>query len=168
MYTEFKDMATLLDFVRNDKQADGINSSTLRRYPIRFVLFDNFVDSYRFTKSMVQENGVKVKYIQDWFDPDYPDVIIRHQELAQKMEMFINSLNGKDMIITPFSELARFYDNNSHKEFDTFINTLKTIETTDVGWEKQQRIYLPIVGLDGKMSAFYNDCQIIIWYMPSN
>ena len=50
MYTEFKDMATLLDFVRNDKQADGINSSTLRRYPIRFVLFDNFVDSYRFTK----------------------------------------------------------------------------------------------------------------------
>ena len=31
-------MATLLDFVRNDKQADGINSSTLRRYPIRFVL----------------------------------------------------------------------------------------------------------------------------------
>lgn len=161
-------MATLLDFVRNDKQADGINSSTLRRYPIRFVLFDNFVDSYRFTKSMVQENGVKVKYIQDWFDPDYPDVIIRHQELAQKMEMFINSLNGKDMIITPFSELARFYDNNSHKEFDTFINTLKTIETTDVGWEKQQRIYLPIVGLEGKMSAFYNDCQIIIWYMPSN
>ena len=154
MYTEFKDMATLLDFVRNDKQADGINSSTLRRYPIRFVLFDNFVDSYRFTKSMVQENGVKVKYIQDWFDPDYPDVIIRHQELAQKMEMFINSLNGKDMIITPFSELARFYDNNSHKEFDTFINTLKTIETTDVGWEKQQRIYLPIVGLEGKMSAF--------------
>lgn len=168
MYTKFNDISSLMEAVKKDKQADGVDSSTYKRYPIRFVLFDNFKDSYLFTKNMIQEQGVKVKHVQDWFDPDYPDVMIKHHELASKIEKYIHSLNGKDMIITPFSELARFYDNNKHKEFDTLINTLKTIETTDAGWEKQQRVYLPIVGLEGKMFTFYNDCQTIIWYMPSS
>ena len=167
MYIKFDNLASLLDAVRMDKQVDGLNSSTYKRYPIRFVLFDNFKDSYSFTRAMIQEQGVKVKNVQDWFDPDYPDVMIKHHKLATEIEGYIRSLNGKDMIITPFSELARFYDNNKHKEFDTLINTLKTIETTDIGWKNQQRVYLPIVGLEGKMSSFSEDCQTIIWYMPS-
>lgn len=167
MYTKFNDITSLLESVKKDKQADGLDSSTYKRYPIRFVLFDNFKDSYLFTKLLIQEQGVKIKHVQDWLDLEYPDVMIKHHELANKIEKYIHTLNGKDMIITPFSELARFYDNIKHKEFDTLITTLKTIETTDIGWEKQQRIYLPIVGLEGKMSTFYNDCQTIVWYMHS-
>ena len=167
MYKKLNDISSLMEAVRMDKQAEGVDSSTFKRYPIRFVLFDNFQDSYIFTKNMIQEQGVKVKHVQDWFDPDYPDVMIGHRQLAKKINEYIHSLNGQDMVITPFSELARFYDNSKNKDFDSLINTLKTIETTDIGWEKHQRIYLPIVGLEGKMSTFYNDCQTIIWYMPS-
>ena len=168
MYRKFNDLSSLMDAVRRDKQADGVDASTYRRYPIRFILFDNFRDSFHFITSMIQEQGVKIKAIQDWFDPDYPDVMLQHHKLASNIEKYIHSLNGKDMIITPFSELARFYDNNRNKHFDTLINTLKTIEVTSEGWENQQRIYLPMVGLEGKMSTFYQDCQSIIWYMPSS
>ena len=168
MYNKFSDISSLMEAIKKDKQADGVNSSTYKRYPIRFVLFDNFKDYYLFIKMMAQDQNVACKRVQDWFDSDYPDLMIKHHELASNIEKYIRSLDGKDMVITPFSELARFYDNNKHKEFDTLINTLKTIETDDIGWRKQQRIYLPIVGLEGKMSTFYNDCQTIIWYMPSS
>ena len=167
MYTKFDNYSSLLDAVRKDKQVDGLDSSTYKRYPIRFVLFDNFKDSYQFIMTLIQEQSPSFKSVQDWIDSDYPDLMIKHHRLATEIEKYIKSLNGNDAVITPFSELARFYDNNKHKEFDTLINTLKTIETEEEGWENQQRIYLPIVGLEGKMSSFYDDCQTIIWYLPS-
>ena len=167
MYTKFDNYSSLLDAVRKDKQVDGLDSSTYKRYPIRFVLFDNFKDSYQFIMTLIQEQSPSFKSVQDWIDSDYPDLMIKHHRLATEIEKYIKTLNGNDAVITPFSELARFYDNNKHKEFDTLINTLKTIETEEEGWENQQRIYLPIVGLEGKMSSFYDDCQTIIWYLPS-
>ena len=169
MYIKYKDISSLLEAIKIDKQANGVNSSTFKRYPIRFVLFDNFKDSYQFTMALIQEQKItNIKHIQDWFDLEYPDIMIKHHQLANNIEKYIQSSNGEDIIITPFSELARFYDNNRHKEFDTLINTLKTIETTSIGWDKQQRVYLPIVGLEGKMSTFQDDCQIIIWYVQSS
>ena len=167
MYVEFNNLESLLEAVKQDKEANGVDSSTRLRYPIRFVLFDNFVDSYRFTIRMIQEMGLTVESVQSWLDPEYPDIMLTGSKLCSEIENYIRSLNGGSKIITPFSELARFYDNTNTKVFDSVIQTLRTIETNDVGWKKRQRIYIPIVGLEGKMSTFFSDPQAIIWYQKS-
>ena len=35
-------MDDLLAFAREDKECCGLNEATLNRYPVRFVLFENF------------------------------------------------------------------------------------------------------------------------------
>lgn len=168
MYNEFYDIESLFQTVSEDRIAEGVNAIVQNRYPIRFVLFDNFKDSYAFILHMIQNEHVKVEEIQNWIDPEYPDIIITHQKLASEMERYVKQSNGDSRIITPFSELTRFYDNKENKEFDTLIRTIKAIESTNEGWEKKQRIYVPIVGLEGKMSTFFGDTQTTIWYLRSN
>lgn len=168
MYNDkFSNIDELMQVVVADKNLEGVRGAVQNRYPIRFVLFDNFKDSYAFTIRLVQELHIKIEDIQQWIDPNYPDVIISHQRLASNIERCIKTLNGESKIIIPFSELARFYDNHYHKEFDTLIRTIKSIESSQDGWEKKQRIYIPIVGLEGKMSTFFQDLQATIWYMRS-
>ena len=167
MYAEFNNIESLLEAVKQDKDANGVDSSTRLRYPIRFVLFDNFRDSYAFTIRMIQDMGLTVESVQSWLDPEYPDIMLSGPKLCSVIQNYIRSLNGDSKIITPFSELARFYDNIETKVFDSVIQTLRTVETNDLGWEKRQRIYIPIVGLEGKMSTFFNDSQAIIWYQKT-
>lgn len=168
MYNDkFSNIDELMQAVVADKNADGVRATVQNRYPIRFVLFDNFKDSYAFTIRLVQELQITIEDIQRWIDPNYPDIIISHQKLASEIERCIASLDGESKIIAPFSELARFYDNREYKEFDTLIRTIKNIQSSATGWEKKQRIYIPIVGLEGKMSTFFQDTQATIWYMRS-
>ena len=165
--SKFSNIDELMQVVYEDKNAEGVRATTQKRYPIRFVLFDNFKDSYEFTIRLVQDLKIKIQEIQHWIDPKYPDIIISHHRLANEIEKYIKSLKGESKIITPFSELARFYDNNGNKEFDALIRTVKNIESDENGWQKNQRIYIPIVGLEGKMSTFFQDTQATIWYMRS-
>ena len=165
MYAEFNNIDDLFNAVKEDKQADGVNSVTLNRYPMRFVLFDNFRDSYAFIIRMMQEMKVSMEEVQHWLDPDYPDYIISHSRLADEMGKYFKALKGESKIITPFSELARFYDNDAKKQFDALIKTIKGFECLQEGWDKKQRIYIPIVGLEGKMSTFFSDTQTTIWYL---
>lgn len=168
MYNDkFSNIDELMQVVVADKNLDGVLGTVQNRYPIRFVLFDNFKDSYAFTIRLVQDLHISIEDIQQWIDPAYPDVIISHQRLADEIERCIGSLNGESKIIAPFSELARFYDNQDNKEFDTLIRTIKNIQSGELGWNKKQRIYIPIVGLEGKMSTFFQDHQATIWYMRS-
>ena len=156
----FEELKTL---VEEDKSMNGMGAATANRYPIRFVLFDNFKDSYDFVMYMQSEREVAIQSVDKWIDKDYPDLMITYQELSEHISEYIASLEGMDSVITPFSELARFYDNQSSHTFDALIKTLKSIEASWVGVERSQRIYIPIIGLEGKMSAFENDTQINVW-----
>ena len=168
MYKDFDSIDSLFETIKADKEANGSNSSTLNRYPIRFVLFDSFRDQYAFTLRMATDMKVKSASIQSWIDADYPDILITHQKLASEIDKYIKNLDGGDLVITPFSEVARFYDNIENKEFDALIRTIKGIESTDKAWDMHQRIYIPIVGLEAKMSTFKEDQQIFIWYTHSD
>lgn len=65
----------------------------------------------------------------------------------------------------PFSELARFYNNKPEKaEFNTLVNTIKGFDSLAGGYASRQRVYIPIVGLEGKMQHFKDDSQSFIWY----
>lgn len=166
MRNDFAHFEDLINHVRLDKELSGVASGTANRFPVRFVLFDNFQDSYRFV-SYVQEQGCHFKNVNDWMDSDYPDTILTYSELSNSILDYAVSYND-DCIITPFSELARFYNNErSAKEFDALVKTIKGIENNSQAVAKNRRIYIPIVGLEGKMSLFENDSQCTVWYLKN-
>ncbi|HBZ34374.1 MAG TPA: BREX-4 system phosphatase PglZ [Bacteroidales bacterium] len=165
-FTHFED---LISFVETDKNISGAKASEANRFPVRFVLFDNFQDSYRFTSDMqTKGDGCKFKDINVWLDNEYPDTILTYSELADLIIKLAKEDNS-DMIITPFSELARFYNNlePQHREFDALIRTIKGIENNTYAVSHNRRIYIPVVGLEGKMSLFDDDSQCTTWYLKN-
>ncbi len=167
MYESFIDIEHLKNRVLEDKLDTGVGVSTRNRYPIRFVLFDNFRDCYDFVEYLQLDRGVQVESVDKWLDADYPDCIITSVELAVQICDYIDKISPEDSVIAPFSELARFYNNDTIKSFDALITTIKAKEAKLEAAKKQQRIYIPIVGLEGKMDTFQNDSQITIWRLPS-
>lgn len=163
-FKELHSFDELTALVEEDKQANGMGAVTLNRYPLRFVLFDNFEDSFRFIEYLQQEKDVAVKSVDQWIDKAYPDLMITYQELSEHISDFVRTLHG-DCVITPFSELARFYDNIHVRTFDSLITTLKAIEASRQAGEAAQRVYIPIVGLEGKMQTFEHDPQINVWHL---
>ena len=168
MYKEpFRDIEDLKRHVEEDKQAKGVGAATLDRYPIRFVLFDNFRDCFDFVEYLQSERGAHVESVDRWIDSNYPDLMITHVELAERIEEHIKKKSPHDCVIAPFSELARFYDNDKKKSFDALLKTIKAIQASEEGVENHQRVYIPLVGLEGKMEAFKEDTQINIWRQVS-
>lgn len=162
MYQYYTNIEDLLTMVKSDKSCSGVQSATLNRYPVRFVLFDNFRDSRNFVTTIQNEMGCMVKNINEWMDDEFADRMLTYSKLAHHIEEFVKAAT-QDFVIAPFSELARFYDNKDKTEFDALVKTIKGIETKQQGL----RIYVPIVGLEGKMSKFQNDSQIFVWYLKS-
>ena len=163
MYSEFNSFEELKALVIADREQTGLDVSTRNRYPIRFVLFDNFRDCSQFVDFVQSEIGAMVYSVDKWIDADYPDLMITHTELATRIKEHIKQMNGQDCVIAPFSELARFYDNETKKTFDALLKTIKAIEANAIAAENHQRVYVPIVGLEGKMETFNKDSQSTIW-----
>ncbi len=168
MYKEFSKIDDLIEYISIDKKNNRFSTNLFNRYPIRFVLFDNFLDSFEFITQSQSKYNCVVKSIDEWMDPLFNDIIITHFSFSNFIDDYIKNNPSIDSIIAPFSELARFYNNINSSEFDSLIGTIKSVETTQIGFENNQRIYIPIVGLEGKMSRFYDDSQINIWYCKNN
>ena len=166
MYATYQDINSLMEAVKADKEIEGAGAYVANRYPIRFVLFDNFRDSYEFVSRLADDT--LVLRISKWMESDYPDIMLTHSKLATLVSDYIYSIVNQDLVIAPFSELARFYDNKNLMEFDALISTIKSIENDKEGYKNHRRVYIPIVGLAGKMSKFFNDSQSTIWYVKSD
>lgn len=164
MYRPFNTLEALMEAVEQDKNATGAGAFVANRYPVRFVLFDNFRDCYEFVSQV--SNRVFFQSIDLWLHPEFPDVIVTHSELATKIRKYAEDCPN-DSVITPFSELARFYNNKTSNEFNSLISTIKSVESSKANYEAHRRVYIPIVGLFGKMSRFTEDSQSIIWYLKS-
>lgn len=167
MYSEYHTFDELKAQVLTDFESTGMDVSTRNRYPIRFVLLDNFHECSLFVDFVREETNSLVQSVDKWIDPEYPDLMITHIQLAQQIKDYIRKNEGQNCVIAPFSELARFYDNDEKKTFDALLKTVKAIEATPKSVEKHQRVYVPIVGLEGKMEVFSNDSQSIIWRLRS-
>lgn len=53
---------------------------------------------------------IKIQSVDQWMNPQYDDMFISRIELANHIANHIEDLDGRDCVIAPFSELARFYD----------------------------------------------------------
>ena len=106
--------------------------------------------------------------ISNWMDKDYPDVMTTYSKLSTLITDLLDQVPLNDLVIAPFSELARFYDNKNNIEFDTLISSIKVNENSKGAYEINRRVYIPVVGLARKMSKFYEDSQTFIWYLKSD
>lgn len=167
MYSEYNSFEELKAVVVADREQSEIDVSTRNRYPIRFVLFDNFRDCSLFVDFVQEEMDAIVQSVDKWIDPDYPDLMITYTELAERIQAHIRKMDGANCVIAPFSELARFYENDEKKTFDALLKTIKAIEAGSKSFNNHQRVYVPIVGLEGKMESFKSDSQSTIWRLRS-
>lgn len=166
-YKIFTEMSDLLAFAEKDKRNEGAGVAQLNRYPIRFVLFENFVDFGEFVNSInsTLDGAIYTISVDKWLDNKYPDTLITSSQLGREIVNHIKRIPANDVIIAPFSEMARFYpnDNKNNKEFDSLIYTIRGAEPPSESQIGHQRIYIPIIGMQGKMGHFDKDPNINIW-----
>lgn len=169
MLKTFETLDELLAEVERDRTMTGAGSATADRFPVRFVLFDNFRDCAQFVDKISIDGKIQVTHIHNWIDKEYPDSLITHKKLADYIHKEIVENPTQYRIVMPFSELARFYNNHPERaEFNALINTIKSFDTSKVGFQHRQRVYIPLVGLEGKMEHFRNDSQSFIWYFKNS
>lgn len=165
MNKDFDSMEGLIDEVRADRSARGAGASQLNRYPVRFVIFDNFGEAKTFVDKLIDMGVTRMQKIVDWLEPSRPDQMLSHSALADLIRRYVKANSSESCIIVPFSELARFYDNETAREFSALIGDIKGIETTPTGFAQGQRIYIPLIGQYGKMAPFFDDSQSVIWHL---
>lgn len=162
MYKEFGSLEDLYQEIETDKNWTGAESSLRNRYPIRFVLFENFGDFGEFVQ-VCQDYDVYVQSIEKWMKEGQDDKLITYSQLAALFESYIKSLPANDFVIAPFSEITRFYDNMRYAEFDSLLKTIRLIQSPKEAQSGHQRIYVPIIGMQSKVSKFKDDPNIHIW-----
>ena len=165
MYKSFNSLDELFTYMHEDKHWTGANASHFDRYPIRFVLFDNFSD---FNVFIVNRPDVIYKLsIDTMIDVESPDDFLSYTELSGEIRAFTKKIPINDFIIYPFSEMARFYDNEEYKEFDALITTIRGSQAPEDAQSEHVRIYIPIVGMQKKMGRFMNDNSTFVWEFKS-
>jgi hypothetical protein len=165
-YKIFYTLDDLLERVREDKNWDSAESAMLNRYPLRFILFESFNDFNEFVQN--RGENVYVQSVDKWLDDDSPDTLITYSQLAVRIKEYVKRLPANDFVIAPFSEMARFYDNTRHTEFDSLITTIRLAQSPQDSQLNHQRLYIPIIGMLAKMGRFANDPNIHIWEYKSN
>ena len=162
MYKDFASLEDLCHEIEVDKNWTGAESSLRNRYPIRFVLFENFVDFGEFVR-VCQDHNVYVQSIENWMWEGQDDKLITYSQLATLFEAYIKNLPANDFVIAPFSEITRFYDNTHYAEFDSLMKTIRLVQSPEESQQGHQRIYVPIIGMQSKVSKFKDDPNIHIW-----
>ena len=117
MLKSFSSLEDLFNHIKEDKNWTGANTGQLNRYPIRFVLFDNFADFNQFIVD--RPAGIYKHSIDSMLDANNPDEFLSYTEFSKEIRAFATKFPIYDFIIYPFSEMARYYDNETCKEFDS-------------------------------------------------
>lgn len=165
MFQQYENLTDLMTALDDDRCQKGVGASTRDRFPVRLLLFDNFRDCCSFIEE--QQNRIPMTFvsIDKWMDEEYPDTFITHTTLERKIRETIYNHSSEHLLITPLSELARFYDNSEPRlEFNALIGTIRSIEATSDGVEFRQRVYIPIIGLESKTERFREQSQSFIYY----
>lgn len=161
MLKSFSGLNSLFSYIKTDKEWDGAEASHRSRYPIRFILFENFADFNDFVNERPTDFTYSLKGI---VEKGFPDIFPTFTELSAKIREFIKCQPASDYIIYPFSEMTRFYPS---AEFQSLVKTIKGINPPAEGQNEHLRIYIPIVGMQSKMSTFMEDNHTYVWEYKS-
>jgi hypothetical protein len=125
-----------------DKDA---NDMLAQRYAIRFIMLNNFNEFKKLAMFMVSI-GVKTLDLETLIPEGEDDTWITTDMLRNA----ITSCKDRYTFVTPFSEIVRFYDEDS---FRGFFNQVLTSEDTR---NPKKRIYIPLIGLQNRFVDFLN------------
>ena len=162
MYKEFDTIENLYQWMEEDKNWVGAEANQFNRYPLRFVLFENFQD-FRAFADECQNHNVFVQSMEGWMAEGCDDQMLTNSQLARRFKEYVENIPANDFVIAPFSEVTRFYENEKYAEFDSLLKTIRLIETSEDAQRSHQRIYVPIIGMQSKMGKFKNDPNIHVW-----
>ena len=169
MFYQFENLRELMTALDDDRQPEGVGASTRDRFPVRLVLFDNFRDCCAFIEELLTKIQLFPINIEQWMSDEYNDIMFTHTTVEREIRQIIHSNSNQNLLITPLSELARFYDNSTPKlEFNALIGTIRGIEATQEGINNHQRVYIPIIGLESKTERFRDQSQSFIYYFHNS
>lgn len=135
---EFSTLEALETEIRNDLVSKDVLA---QRYCVRFIMLNNF-DAYRkLFKFLTDDLNVATFDLEDLAYGEDKTVTI--DSLIDQVQSF-----DRTTLITPFSELVRFYKED---DFRGFFNDV--ILSEDIN-HPQKRIYIPIIGLHNRFTDF--------------
>lgn len=162
MYKSFQSLDDLFDYIKIDKEWEGAEATIRNRYPIRFILFENFSDFNEFVVN--RPSGVYKFSIDYLIDKKFLDIFPSFTSLSDKIKQYVKALPSNDFVIYPFSEMVRFY---SQREYLSLVKTIRGYQPPEKAQEDHLRVYIPIVGMQGKMGPFMDDHQTFVWEYKS-
>lgn len=134
----FKNLDDLKTAIDKDLKSTEVLA---QRYCVRFIMLNDFKTFRELTKFLAAGLGVKMFELQNLTLGDDKTVTI---------DMLSDAIEGisETSLVTPFSELVRFY---KEEDFNGFFNEI--ILTEDLK-HPGKRIYIPIIGLNNRFNDF--------------
>lgn len=134
---KFDSYEGLLDAISKDVTSKDFLA---QRYGVRFIMLNNF-ETFQNLAKHLQEMGVEMIGLESILDADDADSWITTDMLKRRIFSC-----KKPSLITPFSELVRFYP---EEQFRGFFSEIILSEES-----KGNRIYIPIIGLQNRFTDF--------------
>lgn len=145
----------LISAIEADKELSGENALIRQRYPVRFILFNDF-SLFKEVIKILCQNHIAIKKIEN--ELPFEDGWITRMEMKSLVEECIHDSNS-DVVISPFSEIIRFYDDS---DFTSFFKEVSMLEANISNLNR--RVYIPIIGLEHRLAKFKNLLEgAIIW-----
>lgn len=122
---------------------DDIKSKDVlaQRYCVRFIMLNDFNTFRELTKFLAKDLGVKMFELQKLTLGDDKTITI------DMLSEAVSSIK-ETSLVTPFSELVRFY---KEEDFNGFFNEIILSEDLQ---HPGKRIYIPIIGLNNRFNDF--------------
>ncbi len=135
---KFANLDELKDAIVQDLSTRDVNA---QRYCVRFIMLNNFATFRDLTMFLVKELNVNLFELQN---------LTLGADKTITIDMLSDAVKGitENSLITPFSELVRFY---KESDFNGFFNEI--ILTEDLR-NSSKRIYVPIIGLNNRFNDF--------------
>ena len=137
----FKSFEELTQEIIRDKESHDMLA---QRYAVRFIMLNNFNEFKELAKFMANI-GVQSLDLENLIDDGEDDTWITKDMLKNAIKACI-----VPTFVTPFSEVARFYND---EDFRGFFNEIILLEDIH---HPTKRIYIPLIGLQNRFTDFLN------------
>ena len=145
---EFKSFEDLQQTIIQDET--NVVDTLAKRYPVRFIMLDNF-DTFRKLSGFLSTRQVKLVDLEDLINEDSDEWIT----VDMLKNAIYNESHKGSLLITPFSELTRFYNS------DKFKGLFNEISLYECKGFPNIRIYIPLIGLENRFTDFLNNFKRI-------
>ena len=160
MLIEFDNLDNLFDEIERDKNLTGDEAILAQRYPVRFILFNNFHLFKEFIHKLTIDLNVKIDKIEDLLP--FNDGWISKDVLLNRIKELIEN-SSKDVILAPVSEIIRLSKERSEKAicFVTGVpgagKTLVGLNVATTHMDKDSELYSVFLSGNGPLVAILQE-----------